>query len=405
MKNKIKDKLNIGTAFSALIIIVCVSVLAGNFPLCKSIIGKAAALSAKTVLVTTGERKTDKKETVKKGEEENIADVSESAGDSNEPESETATEKKTEKEAAKNEKKNDTSVSSLIDGDFTKEPADIAALTAKCAENAGKDKKDGNITELTYTTSGVTDKYQNVRVKNINDTRIDIEKLLSEKPDITVQDKSQPTVLIFHTHTTESYQILDRSFYARDYITRSEDSSRNMIRVGDAICTQLEKAGFSVIHDTNIYDRKYNGAYDRSRVQVQKYLKEYPSVQVVLDIHRDAIEYNDGTKVKPVTEIMGKKCAQMMIISGCQEKGNGITDFEDWRYNLVFAVHLQKTLEDMFEGITRPLYFCPRRYIMNESHCNLLIEMGSDANTLSEGVFAGKCLGTALAAMLEEYST
>lgn len=389
MKKRISDKLNISTLFSFIIIAVCILMLTEDFSFCRAVIAKTAVISAKTVLVSVNKKEEDKSES--EITEESTANQDEI--------------EKTEKEADEESRTETVPVNKLIDESFTDEPDDIVALVKKYTSNADKDKKDGSIKELTYTTSGVTDKYKNVRVKNTNDTKINIEKLLQREPDIKISDKSQPTVLIFHTHTTEAYQILDRSFYARGYVTRSENSSRNMIRVGDAICTQLEKAGYTAIHDTNIYDKIYNGAYDRSRAQVRKYLEKYPSIQVVLDIHRDAIEYNNGTKVKPVNEIMGKKCAQMMIISGCQEKGNGITEFEDWEYNLVFGLHLQKELEDMFPGITRPLYFCPRRYIMNESHCNLLVEMGSDANTLSEGVFAGKCLGTALASLLENYST
>lgn len=399
MKNRIKDKLNIETIFSLVIVAVCVLAFIRDFPFCRSLIEKTAVISANTVLVKAS-RKNEGNEPEVNWSEEQTSEIEETSAHT-----EKQTEEETQPSSEKETKNENTTVkaNSLIDDDFTAEPGDIRKLIEKYSEKAKDDKKDGAITELKYTTSGVTDSYKNVRVKNVNETKINIEKLLSEKPDINIKDKSQPTVLIFHTHTTESYQILDRSFYARGYVTRSENSSRNMIRVGDEICSQLEKAGFSVIHDTKIYDKQYNGAYDRSRVSVREYLDKYPSIQVVLDIHRDAIEYNDGTKVKPVAEISGKKSAQMMIITGCQEEGNGIGGFEDWRYNLVFALHLQKKLEDMFPGITRPVYFCPRRYIMNESHCNLLVEVGSDANTLSEGVYAGKCLGTALASLLEDY--
>ena len=93
-----------------------------------------------------------------------------------------------------------------------------------------------------------------------------------------------------------------------------------------------------------------------------------------------------------------------MIISGCQEEGNGITNLPDWEYNLAFALQLQQSLENNFPGITRPLYFCPRSYNMNMTHCSLLIEMGSDANTLEEAVYSGKCLGVALIDILKEYS-
>lgn len=279
---------------------------------------------------------------------------------------------------------------------------DILKLIENRKETSSKDKKDGDISEYTYISDGVTDKYGLVRVKNVNKTGIDIQEKLKEKIDLSV-NKDKPSVLIFHTHTTETYQILDRGFYEEGFMTRSNDSAQNMVRVGKAICEQIEKAGYQVIHDTKVYDAKYSGAYNRSRAGVEEYLKKYPSIQIVLDIHRDAIQQTDGTKIKPVAEINGKKAAQVMIISGCQEEGNSVTNLPDWEYNLTFAVHLQNKLEELFEGITRPLYFCPRSYNMNLTHCSLLVEVGSDANTLDEAVYSGKCIGKAVSEILKEY--
>lgn len=101
--------------------------------------------------------------------------------------------------------------------------------------------------------------------------------------------------------------MLDRGFYSNSYTGRGEDKSRNMVRVGDEITKMLEKSGYKVIHDTEIHDRKYTGAYDHSKVNVEAYLKKYPSIQVVLDIHRDAIHLSNGNKIKPTAEINGKK--------------------------------------------------------------------------------------------------
>lgn len=287
---------------------------------------------------------------------------------------------------------------------FTATPEDIKQVMKSYVEADEGGKKAGKISEQTYKSSGVTDSYGRVRVKNVNDTGINIKKLLSEKADMNITDKSKPAVLIFHTHTTETYQITDRGFYSKNFKPRSNDPSLNTVRVGTAIKEELEKAGYTVIHDTTIYDYKYNGAYTRSREAVSKHLEEHPEIQIVLDVHRDAIELNDGTKIKPVCEIDGKKCAQIMIISGCQESGNGITGFDDWKQNLTFAVQLQDKLEENFEGITRPLYFSPRKYNMDMSHCSVLLEMGSDANTLEEAVYAGKCLGVALADLMKNYT-
>ena len=298
--------------------------------------------------------------------------------------------------------KENVTVSTEPRGNFTDTPPDILKIIADRKETASKDKKDGAIREKQYKQDGVTDKFGRVRVKNVNKTGIDIEKILSEKIDLSVT-KDKPSVLIFHTHTTETYQVLDRGFYETDFRTRSESDAVNMVRVGREICAEIEKAGYGVIHDTVIHDHSYNGAYAHSRNTVEKILEENPSIQVVLDIHRDAIQLSDGTKIKPTAKIKGKKAAQIMIISGCQEEGNPITNLPDWKYNLTFAVHLQNKLEELYEGITRPLYFCPRSYNMNVTHCSLLVEVGSDANTLEEAVYTGKCIGVALGEILKEY--
>ena len=296
-----------------------------------------------------------------------------------------------------------TAVEAASAPEFNRTDEDILALIEKAKKNAADDKKDGRISEYTYKNDGVTDKYGSVRVKNVNSkTDIDIKKLLDTKADLTVK-KDEPAVLIFHTHTTETYQILDRDFYAVGHPTRSNDKGINMVRVGQETVKEIEKAGYRVIHDTQIHDSTYNSAYSHSRKAVEKYLKEYPSIKVVLDIHRDAIQRSDGTKIKPTATVEGKKAAQIMIISGCQEEGGPVEGFPEWKKNLVFAVELQKTLEELFEGITRPLYFSPRKYNMDLTTCSLLVEVGSDANTLDEAVYTGRCLGKAVSKILEKY--
>lgn len=281
-------------------------------------------------------------------------------------------------------------------------PDDIKALMD--AEQAKIDamKVSGKIDEQTYTAKNATHVYGNVWAQNkTHEHDLDLKKVLNEPVDLTITDKKKPHILVFHTHTTESYMLLDRDTYSDAYITRSNDPKRNMVRVGDEICDQLEKAGFAVIHDTNIYDTTYSGAYYRSEDQIEKYMEQYPDIQVILDIHRDAIKQSNGTMVAPTATINGKKAAQIMIISGCQE--GDITDFPDWEYNLRFAVQLQKQCQEMFPGLVRPLFFCAREYNMHKSRCSLLIEMGSDSNTLDEAAYSGRMLGKALATMLERY--
>lgn len=376
-----KNKVSQNTVFYGVVFIIIISLCAFMHESVFDFLVSTAVYSAKSFLpvYTTAEKFAESKVTTQK--ETSTA--------------ESATESTAESSTSKNSQENKPD-------DFSKTPDDILSLMKKAEKTANKDKKGGTITEKTYTTDGATDTFSLVRVKNTNKTQIDIEKILGEKIDLSV-NQNEPSVLIFHSHTTETYQILDRDFYSVSSLTRSNDSAVNMIRVGKEIKAEIEKMGFKVLHDTKIHDATYSTAYSHSKKSVEEYLKKYPSIQVVLDIHRDAIHPSSTEKIKPVTEIQGKKAAQIMIISGCQEDGNPIENFPDWKYNLTFAVHLQEKLEELFPSITRPLYFSPRKYNMNLTHCSLLVEIGSDANTLQEAVFTGKCLGKAVGEILEDY--
>ena len=258
------------------------------------------------------------------------------------------------------------------------------------------------VRERTQYNMDMTSYDQTVKVKNTNKTRIDIKEKLGEELELSVS-KNEPAVLIYHTHTTETYQILDRNFYAQGFLSRSNDENLNMIRVGKAVAGELEKQGYKVIHDTTVYDKSYNGAYSRSRVGAEHYLEKYPSIKITLDIHRDAIQNDNGVKTKPVATINGKKAAQIMLLTGCQEEGNDVTDLPEWEKNLTFALKLQQSLETNFPGLTRPVFFCDRSYNMGLTPLSLLVEVGSDANTLDEAVYSGKMLGRALSLILEEY--
>lgn len=282
-------------------------------------------------------------------------------------------------------------------------PDDIAKLIKAAQEKSKSLSNDGKITEYKYGKANATDVYENIWVNNKTaEHDIDIAAELKKEVDLKIEDKSDPIVLIYHTHTTEAYQTLDLGWYSNSVVTRSKDSATNMVRVGNEIAEQLEKAGIGVIHDTTIYDTTYSGAYYRSEDQIEKYMEKYPSLQVLLDIHRDAIKNSDtGVMTKPTAEINGKKAAQIMIVSGCED--GGVVGFPDWEYNLRFALNLQKECEDKYPGLVRPLFFCSRQYNMHKSHCSLLIEMGSDANTLDEAAYSGRLLGDVLSSLLERY--
>lgn len=294
-----------------------------------------------------------------------------------------------------------TAKSVSVSDDITKTPADILEIIEKYTKLFADDRRDADIKETTYGKTGATHIFENVKVKNTTETKsLDIEKVLAEPLELSI-DKSKPAVLIFHSHTSEGYELIERSWYAEGSTSRSNDEALNVVRVGTEIENYLTEKGYTVIHDKTIHDDNYTGSYPHSRKTIEKILEENPQIQIVLDIHRDSITLDNGTKIKPVVEIGGKKAAQLMIITGAEE--GKVEDFPDWEYNLRFALRLQKKCEDMFSGLMRPVLFSQRKYNMDITHFSLLIEMGSEANTLEEACYSGRMLASALAALMDEY--
>ena len=257
----------------------------------------------------------------------------------------------------------------------------------------------GKVAERFFVDDAATDKIGNVAVRNCTEKNPDFETLLSEGLNSTFENTGDPLVLIFHTHTTESYlPVYDGGFYS-DFKTRSIDPQKSVVRVGDAICGSLEKHGIVTLHDTSVYDNVYDGAYQRSRKTVLNYLEKYPSIKIVLDIHRDAVYPTNTSSVKPTAVIGGRKAAQVMIITGAQD--GGITDFPDWEKNLSFSLALQNAVQNKYEGLMKPIFFCARKYNMDVCPNSLLLEFGTDTNTLDEAVYSGYLFGNALAEFIK----
>lgn len=217
------------------------------------------------------------------------------------------------------------------------------------------------------------------------------------KPEFTIEKTTDPQVLIYHTHATESYEEAERNCYFSSNPTRSTDKSKNMVAVGDAIAEELESAGIGVIHSDELHDYpSYTGSYKNSAETIKKALEEFPSIKVVLDIHRDAIE-SDGTRYAAVAEINGKYASQIMIISGCDD---GTMDYPNYAQNLRLASILQEQIESDNPGLTRPILFDYRKYNQDLSTGGLLFEIGSHGNTLEQSVYTGHLVGKSVAKAL-----
>ena len=241
---------------------------------------------------------------------------------------------------------------------------------------------------------------EGVAIKNNSKATDDIAAALVHTPDISFNKNSNDVqVLITHTHTTECYLDYDAGFFNPDAKSRTDDATKNMVAVGERVAQELRQAGIGVVHDTEIHDQPYSGAYTQSRKAVERYLENYPSISVVLDIHRDAVYQSDGTRVKPTAVINGQKAAQMMIIVGM--KNTKSVPNTHTAENLSFGAHLQQTLHARYGGVMRPMVLADARY--NQQLCNgmILVEVGSDVNTLGEALYSAELLGKGLVETLK----
>lgn len=325
-----------------------------------------------------------------------LAEVTTDKNDNNDNDSNTTSKKETDN-------KKITVKDSDLFSNITETPTDIAKLMAEEEKNIKKEKVKGKTSEEDYFGGGTLVSFSKVEIQSkIPESfyKPNIEKLLKQKADLSIQDISKPTVLVYHSHTTESYTLLDVGYYTKSTDLRSNSEDRNMVRVGDELCEYLKKQGIGVIHDRKIHDTNYTGAYGDSRKSVEKYLEKYPTIEITIDVHRDDITYDNKTKVKPTAVINGKKAARMMIIAGCEY--GSVKNFPDWEYNLRFDLAVQNKVNEMYEGLMRPVLFAERKYNMYETRNSFLLEVGTDGNTLDEACYSARLFATSLGELIKE---
>ncbi len=262
----------------------------------------------------------------------------------------------------------------------------------------------GKVTETQYSASegGLYVAFENAMIKNCTHHSAEkIKSMLREKHSLSLDpSEKSPQVLLYHTHATEGYEKSDSGYFDIDGSWRTTDPDENMISVGDSITAVLAEKDIGVIHDGTMHDDpSYTGSYNRSAVTIKKHLDENPGIKICLDIHRDAIEPSKTEIIKPTAVINGKKAAQIMIISGCDD---GTMNMPDYWENLRFAAALASKLEELYPGICRPILFDYRKYNMDLSPGLLLIEIGATGNTLEEARYSAELLGNALAELLIE---
>lgn len=242
--------------------------------------------------------------------------------------------------------------------------------------------------------------YNKVYMKNSTGLNISIKDLLSSNIKFKITENSSPQVLIMHTHTTETFMQKQADYYTEDDKSRTTDNSKNMVKIGEIIAKRLNDNGIKTLHDKTKHDYpEYTGSYGRSAKTVTEYLKKYPSIKVVLDLHRDSVSMGGNDKAKLVTEINGKKAAQIMLVMGSQS--GSIKNHPNWKENLKLALKLQQTIENKYPTLARPLLLMSKSYNQKLSTGSMLIEFGTEVNTLDEACYSAELVGDALVSMLK----
>ena len=207
-----------------------------------------------------------------------------------------------------------------------------------------------------------------------------------------------PQILIVHTHGSEAYSQTDGLTYQESDSYRTTDCSRNMVRVGEEMAQIFRENGFEVIHDTNLYDYPaYNGAYDRSGAAVKDWLAKYPTIKIILDVHRDALVGTDGSIYKLVSEENGEKVAQVMLVVGTDGSG---ASHPYWIDNLALAIRYQQELISDYVTLARPIVLRNSRYNQNLSTGSLLVEVGGHGNTLTEALAGARLFAQSVSQVL-----
>ena len=226
--------------------------------------------------------------------------------------------------------------------------------------------------------------------------RPDVGQLLLQRLDWELGG-GEPTVLILHTHASESYTRLTGENYVQTGDYRTLDTQYNMVALGDLLARRLEAAGIGVIHDRDIHDYpSYNNSYTNARSCVQDYLRQYPSIRVVLDLHRDALLLSDGSQFAPAVMAGGESVARLMLVVGTD--GSGM-HHPAWQENLAIAAKLQVLLERQCPGITRPILLRAQRFNHDLSTGAMIVEVGAAGNTLREAENAILYLADAIIAL------
>ncbi|MCC8181847.1 MAG: stage II sporulation protein P [Clostridiales bacterium] len=227
---------------------------------------------------------------------------------------------------------------------------------------------------------------------NTDNIEVDLSDYLARELTLTVSQEG-PQILIMHTHATEAYTIADGDEYVASDTARTTNENYNMIRVGEEMKAVFEEMGLSVVHDTTLYDYpSYTGSYARSLEGIASYLEEYPTISIVLDVHRDALIAADGTVYKVTDTVDGETIAQVMLVVGTDDGG---LNHPNWAENLTLATYIQARMLGIDDGFPRAINLRSQRFNQHMTAGSLLVEVGTSGNTLQEALAGARLFAQA----------
>ncbi len=234
--------------------------------------------------------------------------------------------------------------------------------------------------------------YGTVKVKNETDKEINEQILM---PNVSLENNKD--IVIFHTHTCESYTQSPKYQYEMTGSYRTTDLNFTVARVGTELENQLKTYGYNVIHDQTYHDYPaYSGSYNRSLTTVENILKNNTNAQMVIDLHRDAVGSNSN--YAPSVQIGDEVAAQMMFVIGTD--GGGLLH-ANWQQNLKFAVKVQEKANELYPGLFRPIIIRNSRYNQHLAKAANIIEVGATGNTLDQCLVSMKYLAKVISEVMK----
>ena len=234
-------------------------------------------------------------------------------------------------------------------------------------------------------------RYGNIKIKNQTDYTLTEDML---KPDIEITNKN---IVLFHTHSCESYTSSPNYTYTPTGTFRTTDLNYTVVRVGTELENNLKQYNYNVVHSKDYHDYPaYNGSYTRSLATVENILKQTPS-DIIIDVHRDAVgsrsDYAPTVKIGDTDE-----AAQIMFVIGTN---NGGLWHPNWNQNLKFAIKIQQKAEEMYPGLFKPIMLTKSRYNQHTGKYANIIEVGATGNTLDQCLTSMKYLAKVMNEVLK----